>query len=387
MQLPTLDEPSRVKASSAATTEWLEAARSGVINRLSAFELSPLLLGAADRSGWTAMHWCAARDNTNALSWLIDAGAPVMARTAAGYTALTVAAHKGHSACIAVMLRTGPCESLTLLADRSGLTPLHHAAASADVESVQRLLAAGVSLTHIAALKNRDNSTPQAIAARVAATATGGRQRQSTAVLKLLEGESKRLHRWFRAARVCDLSTIEAMLDAPEQSEQVGTPLVNACDSSGMTALLSVVRCGRVDAALVLLRHGANVRHRDSSGRTALHHLAAVALLKHGLGGLLQQLLRAGANALALDGGGRTALQTCEMFSGRVSTQVQVRDGLCAADALARRMRRWRAVGRVAGLLVTWHRGAVERAYAPGGVGYLEAEADFGAAAKVQRTK
>lgn len=55
-------------------------------------------------------------------------------------------------------------------------------------------------------------------------------------------------------------------------------------------------------------------------------------------------------------------------------------------ERLAQCMRMWRMVGRVAGKLATWHKRAVKRAYAPGGIGYLEVKTDFERASKSQRT-
>jgi hypothetical protein len=44
---------------------------------------------------------------------------------------------------------------------------------------------------------------------------------------------------------------------------------------------------------------------------------------------------------------------------------------------IAKCMRTWRTIGRVVGKLRPWHARAVERLYAPGGAGYVQAEADF----------
>lgn len=61
---------------------------------------------------------------------------------------------------------------------------------------------------------------------------------------------------------------------------------------------------------------------------------------------------------------------------------------LMQADRRAHRWRRFRATGMVIGWLLALHARAVERAYAPGGLGYHEVEADFEERAqKAQRVK
>ena len=241
MQLPSLDVPDRVRCgpnADAAVVSFLEAARSGVVSRLEVHQDLPELVGAVDSNGWSALHYAASRDHVSALKWLLDAGAPINAKTSrtAAYTALAIAAHKGFSACVSLLLSHEDCNPLAL--DGAKLTPLHHAAASGSVETARALLAGGASLTRAVAIQNRDHSAPVSIAARSAATATGNRQGQSAAVLKLFEGESKRLKRWFRAARLCAMDTLTEMLD-----ERPDT--VNLEDASASTALISACRCAR----------------------------------------------------------------------------------------------------------------------------------------------
>ena len=95
MQLPApIEEPTRVRARSAGAVAFLEDARSGVIARLKAHGDARALVGVADAAGWTALHYCAARDHVGALAFLLDAGAPPDAASALGHTALAVAARR-----------------------------------------------------------------------------------------------------------------------------------------------------------------------------------------------------------------------------------------------------------------------------------------------------
>jgi ankyrin repeat protein len=408
MQLPKLDEPSRVRAS-AAVSEWLEAARSGCVARLAApgLDRARALAAAADSLGWTGLHYAAARDHTAALQWLIDvAGAPVDAKTASGCTALAVAAHRGHEACVSALLARG---ADSMAREKAGLVPLSHAAVSGSLGTVRALIHAGASV--LRAGPNRDNSTPLGIAARVAATAMGAwQQAQSSAALKCIEAEAKRLHGWFRAVRARDAALVTKLLDEAHGASEGGAArgdmglhssgarrehIVDMLNGSGETALGMCMRSARIDAALVmcvrvLLRHGgADANRRDIARRTPLHQLATTAAVPDSaeasaaLESLFAELLAAGARPLALDGAGRTPLQAL----GDYAAPSLVGATLRRADAHARHMRTWRVVGRVAGHLAVWHAGAVERVYAPGGAGFRAAEADFEErAAKSQRT-
>jgi ankyrin repeat protein len=380
MQLPTLDEPARIRAPCAADREWLEASRAGVVERLCACRREAR---AADATGWTALHWASSRGHEKAVKWLADLPDVYMdAASAAGQTALAIAAHRGHATIVSSLLQR---RAHPQLQSKAGLTPLHHAAASCSVETVRHLLAGGASLTHASGIRNRDNSTPLSIATRVAATANGRRQSQAAAVVKLLEEESKRLSKWFRAARIVDAEALAALLRAGQACD--------VTDASGRTALIQCVRACRLDGVQLLIDAGADVNRIDGSGLSVLHHLAEVCAERHGVVAILKQLLAAGANVLVVHNASKRNVREAFLHA-LASHRAAVGDSLMGmlleviypAEQLALRMRRWRLIGRLAGTLSAWHARAVERAYAPGGVGYRQVEADFEArAAKVQR--
>src|SRR5262245_63420319 len=62
---------------------------------------------AAEADGTTALHWAAHWDNLDAVNVLLDAGAPVNARTDYGVTPLTLAAENGSSRVTERLLRAG----------------------------------------------------------------------------------------------------------------------------------------------------------------------------------------------------------------------------------------------------------------------------------------
>ena len=389
MQLPALPTP-LLRAALPRVAVWLDAARSGVVESLRVLcEDAEDLLCCGDGAGWTALHWCAARDHVAATRWLLAAGAPPDLCSSAGHTALHIAAHHGFIGPLVALLEGG---ASPLARSRAKLSALHHGAASCSVETVSRLLASGAALLLDAATDNRDGSTPLAIAARTSATATGQRRAsQSRAVLKLLEDESKRLKKWFRAARMVDLPTMVEMMDAEGVAGGGGT-LVNAMDGSGQTALFPCVRSARLDGVRLLLTRGAKPNHADSAGNTALHHLvmAAAGAERHGLVRVLEPLLAAGADARAKNVAGRTACAVLRDALQRVPRGTvdaghlplsrclaELGQDLACAEARSARMAKWRLCARVVGKLARWHARSVERAYAPGGCGYNTCLGDF----------
>ena len=62
-------------------------------------------VGAADTSGWSALHSAASAGHAAACSILLNAGAPPNARTESGTTPLFHAAGKGHEEVIRVLLK------------------------------------------------------------------------------------------------------------------------------------------------------------------------------------------------------------------------------------------------------------------------------------------
>ena len=64
-------------------------------------------------------------------------------------------------------------------------------------------------------------------------------------------------------------------------------------------------------------------------------------------------------------------------YQSRAASSDLKREAVQRAKRQAHLRRLWRLVARVAALLVPWHARAVERAYAPGGIGFEAARAEF----------
>ncbi|MBC6403523.1 MAG: ankyrin repeat domain-containing protein [Hyphomonadaceae bacterium] len=122
-------------------------------------------VNAPDASGWTPLHWATAYGTAEAVAALVDAGAKVDAREASGGTPLHLAVGQGVFDEVAALIqkpgekppsdfrpRQGVIEKVAALikagADmeartKSGLTPLHMAAAWGTAETVAALVDAG----------------------------------------------------------------------------------------------------------------------------------------------------------------------------------------------------------------------------------------------------
>ena len=424
MEMPKLEEPARVRASDDSIRVWLEAARSGVLPRLEWTDLTTLL-PSVDNAGWSALHYCAAKDHVSALQWLIKAGVPVGIKSSAGHTALAVAAHRGHADCLDYLIKAG---SDVMALDRAKLTPLHHAAASANERSVRLLLQGGANHLKIEVMTNPQMSKPRTIAAQRARTANGGPlYAKASAVLKLLEEHLRLTHSWFRSSRYNFNGNVANITQMIEQMTAPGKPfegvavrdIVNMQNERGVTPLFD---CRRPDVIDALLGFGADPNQPDSNGYSVLHRLVQnyfyAVQLYNSLHSddrylpSLNSLLAAGARPLVrLPTSANMPYNTplelaewtisdianlCTTTGARASTaqlMLRARNSqfmarLRRADRHERLMRLWRIGARVTQVLMLAHARAVERVYAPGGIGFLEVERDFEErAAKSQRTE
>ena len=320
---------------------------------------------------------------------MVQEGADSEAQGRQGETELHVAAHLGHAEPVDLLLAARASHTIK---SKKGLQPLHHAAFSCSVPAIQHLLSAGASLDVVAA--GPGVGKPLDIATRVQSKANGAAWQRVYAAVKLLEGETRRRQKWFRAVRGTDIYTMRELLAAglPPDVCQRGAP--------GETAMeFVVVNCQNwpscVDAAALLVEFGADINLRSTWGRTPLHALAVRAVLLSGdlhpdirdrLLELVAGMLSAGAHADVRDWRGQTPADCLgDHVSGRPNARA-VHTALVRACRLRLHLRRWRVIVRTFLLLRAWHARAVERAYAPGGGGYAEVAADFAErAAKVQR--
>ncbi|EOD07095.1 hypothetical protein EMIHUDRAFT_432981 [Emiliania huxleyi CCMP1516] len=218
---------------SAATSDWIAAASSGVVSRIDA--ALPVLLAsgrgaaAADGEGLSALHHAAERGHAAAARRLLALGVPVDVRGRGGhsstrrvpvghehvplrdFTPLHAAALAGHSDVVVLLLTHGADPDA---ADRSRLTALHCAAAAgrAAPRALRSLLEAGCGCCLDA--RSASNATPLDVARQAAARARGAEQVPANEAMRLLEAEARAANKWLRAARRGDAGALRGCVTA-----------------------------------------------------------------------------------------------------------------------------------------------------------------------------
>ena len=145
--LPRLNVPARVRSADRQTTAWLEAARSGAVERFEAL-YAPTLTAAHDNFGTALHHSAVAPDNAplHSVQWLLSHGVPLESANNAGHTALHVAAHVGHDALVVQLLKAKASPHARC---KSGRTPLVHAAFACNAPAVRALIDASNVLSNV----------------------------------------------------------------------------------------------------------------------------------------------------------------------------------------------------------------------------------------------
>lgn len=196
-----------------------------------------------DYARWSCLHYAAARGATGVLSRMLDYGADVDARNAAGRTPLAEAAKRGRLQAVALLLRRGA--DVNSYDTQSGFTPLHLAAQYNHPAVIRALLDVGANVN----ARNQWNQTP------------------------LWQAAWQAWHGNTEAAHV--LVAHGAQIDV--------------ADAKGYTPLQMAARAGNAPMVKYLLDEGADVNHVNNKGRTPLyqavigdHIQAAKLLLKHG---------------------------------------------------------------------------------------------------------
>ncbi|XP_070780503.1 ankycorbin [Enoplosus armatus] len=169
-----------------------------------------------DSEGKSALHVAAARGQTDCLSVILAHGADLSITDAAGFNPLHLAVKNNHIECCKKLIQSKcPVDAV----DSSGKAALHHAAASGNIQTVQLLC----ELKSPINLKDADGLTPLLLSA-------------------------KHAH-----AEVCS-----TLLDCGAE--------VNASDNSGRTALMLASESNAVSVVEVLVQRGADLSAVDSQG-------------------------------------------------------------------------------------------------------------------------
>lgn len=184
-----------------------------------------LHLGDAEYRRWSCLHFAAARGDTRAIERLLDEGADVDGRNAAGRTPLAEAAKRGRLAAVRTLLAHGA--EVDVYDTQSGFTPLHLAAEGNHAAVVRRLLAAGARVD----ARNQWNQTPLWQAA-----------------WQDWHGNTEVAHTLIANGASVDLA-----------------------DDKGHTPLHMAARAGHAPMVAYLLDAGADIDHRSDKGLTPLY--------------------------------------------------------------------------------------------------------------------
>lgn len=231
--------------------------------------------GAQMRPDWAELHSAAAAGDVQLVRSLLAAHGHVLMRgemglfpyaeavDANGTSALHIAASKGHTEVVCLLIPAGAHHSI---GDSNGWTALHHAAFYGHAEALRVMLAFGASLENIL-----DNV--------------------SRTVLHLAAGKDR-------------VEAVHVLLAAGAQLEAV--------DDLGMTALHASAFEGSAGAVRVLLAAGAQLEAVDTYGLTALHYAVTNAHVE-----VVHALLSANAQLPAVGVLGMVALHAAAVL-GRI---------------------------------------------------------------------
>ncbi|KAF1377450.1 hypothetical protein PFLUV_G00200940 [Perca fluviatilis] len=176
-----------------------------------------------DTEGKSALHVAAARGQTDCLSVILAHGADLSFTDAAGFNPLHLAAKNNHTECCKKLIQSKcPIDAV----DSSGKAALHHAAASGNIQTIQLLC----ELKSPINLKDADGLTPLLLSA-------------------------KHAH-----AEVCS-----TLLDCGAE--------INTSDNSGRTALMLASESNAVSVVEVLVQRGADLSAVDSQGHDVVHYV------------------------------------------------------------------------------------------------------------------
>lgn len=192
---------------------------------------------------WSCLHYAAARGDENVITRMLNYGADVDERNAAGRTPLAEASKSGELDTVKLLLDRGA--EVNVYDTESGFTPLHLAAQQNHPAVIRRLLAAGAQVD----VRNQWQQTPLWQAA---------------------------WQNWHGNTEIAHILIAQgAQIDVP--------------DEKGHTPLAMASRSGHIPMVDYLIKQGANVNQANDKGRTPLYqavigdHLAVASdLLTHG---------------------------------------------------------------------------------------------------------
>jgi ankyrin repeat protein len=257
-------------AASPSTESLFEAAGNDDLDKVRALLERGADVNAAQGDGMTALHHAARTGNRAMAELLVGAGADLEARTRLGaHTPLHVASASGRAAVVAFLVAAGADVSALTT---TGATPLHFASASGSSDAVAALLSGGAQVDPREPVWGQ---TPLMFAAAAGWTEAieallekGANPALTAKVVDVVaRDKADRAERRARNQRIAGLRdpAAAAKQKEREEAEKRGNepePLNYAGQvgsQGGLTPLLLAARDGHVDAALALLKGGADI--------------------------------------------------------------------------------------------------------------------------------
>jgi ankyrin repeat protein len=208
--------------------------------------------GARDTTGWTKVHFAAARGQVDEVKKLLRKGEDVDARNAKERTPLYEAAQRGRFEVVKLLVERGA--AVNAMEREEGFTPLHVSSERKHIEVVNYLLSRGADVN----ARNKWDQTPLWQAASQA-------WHQDAEVAGILLDHGADLH-------AKDLRGFTPLHIAAEFGHAPAAMLLlakganpNAPSSWGSTPLLNAVEQNHPEIVRLLLEHGANINLDDRS--------------------------------------------------------------------------------------------------------------------------
>lgn len=274
-------------AASPSTESLFDAAGRDDVEKVRALLEEGADVNATQGDGMTALHRAARTGSLGMAELLIGAGANLEAKTRLGeHTPLHVASASGRSGVVALLVAAGAdVNSRTT----TGATPLHFAAASGSADAAAALLSSGAEVDAREPLWGQTSLMFAAAAGRTEVIELllekGANPAISAKVVDVIERDkadrAERRKRNERIAAARDPAAVEKQKEREEAEKRGNEPeplnyAGQVGSHGGLTPLLLAAREGHTEAALALLKGGADVNQVSEGTRLSPMLLATI---------------------------------------------------------------------------------------------------------------
>ncbi|XP_064484088.1 uncharacterized protein LOC135396822 [Ornithodoros turicata] len=258
----------------------------------------PGMVMVQDEEGYTALHFAVISGNRTMVGFLVDRGADVACVDNEKHSCVHWATVCGELECLDILVSAGANPSTP---DIHGAYPIHYAAqmcgpnsevgndVRVGMEALRRLIALGVDV----GVRDQDGRPPLLWAASVEtrASKTYCPSGSSDAILALVNAGADVSATDKDGLSALHCAASRGHVDCIETLVTLCGAQVDAVDSNGCSALFYAVTLGHADCTQLLLKYGAMANRQDKKGRTAAHCGAAKGQLE-----TLRILAQHGAN-------------------------------------------------------------------------------------------